>query len=111
MMVTALLAATVLLAQAAAANPPPAAPAPAPPVLISASRDKQPPQPNTVSPVVLHGDKKTAWDPNKIVCRNEPVLGSRMAVKRCTTVGQAEMAKFEAQQDLAKMQAKDGFHH
>ena len=95
-MITALLAATLMMAQAAAPQGSPAAPA------------------TTVSPVVLiapQPDKKKAQGPDTIVCRHEPVLGSRMAVKRCSTVGQMAMDKFEAQQNLTKMQTKDGFHH
>jgi hypothetical protein len=95
-MVTALIAAAFMLAQSTAPQGAPAAPA------------------NTVSPVVLiapQPDKKKAQGPDAIVCRNGPVLGSRMAVKRCSTVGQMAMDKFEAQQELTKMQTKDGYHH
>ena len=71
-------------------------------------------QPNTVSPVVISGAaeaaKRKAQDPNTVVCKNEPVLGSRMTVKKCATVGEMAMRKFEAQQDLAKIQARDGNH-
>ena len=98
-MVTALIAATLLMAHSTALQVAPAA---------------NPPPPSTVSPVVLigpHPDKKKAQGVDAVVCRNEPVLGSRMAVKRCSTVGQMAMDKFEAQQGLAKAQAKDGYHH
>lgn len=94
-MVIALIAATLTMAHSTAFQVSPAAP------------------PNTVSPVVLIApkpDKKHAQGPDTVVCRNEPVLGSRMSVKRCSTVGQMAMDKFEAQQDLAKAQAKDGYH-
>jgi hypothetical protein len=68
----------------------------------------------SVSPVVVRPEpeaaKRAAYDPNKVVCKNEPVLGSRMSVKRCATVGDMAMQKFEAQQDLAKMQNRDGNH-
>ena len=98
-MITALIAATLMLAQAAALQAP--------------SAPDQPP-PSTVSPVVLiapQPEKKKARGPDTIVCRNEAVLGSRMGVKRCSTVGQMAMDKFEAQEALTKMQAKDGYHH
>lgn len=98
-MVTALIAAAFMLANSTALQVSPAA--------------TQPPA-NTVSPVVLiapQPDKKKARGPDTVLCRNEPVLGSRMAVKRCSTVGQMAMDKFEAQQELTKMQTKDGYHH
>ena len=97
-MVTALFAATLLMAYSTA---------------LQASPPAKPPGPNTVSPVVLispQKDKKPAGS-DALVCRNGPVLGSRMAVKRCSTVEQMAMDRFEAQQDLAKAQAKDGYHH
>ncbi|MGH6909004.1 MAG: hypothetical protein ACREE0_20180 [Phenylobacterium sp.] len=95
-MISALFAATLVLAQSTAPQVSPAAPA------------------NTVSPVVLiapQPDKRKDQGPDAVVCRHEPVLGSRMAVKRCSTIGQMAMDKIEAQQDLSKMQAKDGYHH
>lgn len=98
-MVTALIAATLMLAHSTA---------------FQVSPPANPPAPNTVSPVVLiapQPDKKKVQAANALVCRNEPVLGSRMAVKRCSTPEQMAMEKFEAQQDLAKAQAKDGYHH
>jgi len=85
-------------------------------LLAAAAVQAAPPaaQPNTVSPVVISREadaaKRKAQDPNTVVCRNEPVLGSRMSVKKCATVGQMAMQKFEAQQDLAKIQARDGAH-
>ena len=95
-MITALIAASLMMANSTAFQVAPAAP------------------PNTVSPVVLiapQPDKKQARAPDAVVCKTAPVLGSRMSVKRCSTVGQMAMDKFEAQQDLAKAQAKDGYHH
>ena len=97
-MVTALIAAALLMAHSTA---------------FQASPPAKPPEPNTVSPVVLISPQKDKQPkgPDAVVCRNEPVLGSRMAVKRCSTVEQMAMDRFEAQQDLAKAQAKDGYHH
>jgi len=78
----ALLAATVLLADAApAATPAPAAPA-----------------------AKAEGQKTAAADQNKLICKSEPVLGSRMPVKKCRTAGDAAAEKLQAQQELAKMQ-------
>lgn len=79
-MIVALLAATVLLADAApAATPTPAAPA---------KTDVQ----------------KTADANNKLICKSEPVLGSRMPVKKCRTAGDAAAEKLQAQQELNRMQ-------
>ena len=90
-MITALIAASLMMANSTAFQVAPAAP------------------PNTVSPVVLiapQSDKKKAQGPNALICRNEPVLGSRMSVKRCSTVGQMAMDKFEAQQAKAPGQRR-----
>jgi len=78
-MIVALLAATVLLADAA----PAATPAPA------AKTEVQ---------------KAAAADQNKLICKSEPVLGSRMPVKKCRTVGDAAAEKLQAQQELNRMQ-------
>ena len=81
-MIVALFAATVFLAEgttAAPANPP----APA------AAADAK---------------KKAEADPNKLVCHSEPVLGSRMPVKRCTTAAQAAEDKRAAREELEKVQ-------
>ena len=71
-------------------------------------------QPNTVSPVVISREadeaKRRAQDPNTVVCKTEPVLGSRMPKKKCATVGQMAMQKFEAQQELEKIQRRDESH-
>jgi hypothetical protein len=95
-MIAALLAATILMANSSAFQA-------TPPSIM----------PSTVSPVVVSPDsrKQKVQDADAVVCRNEPVLGSRMSVKRCATPRQMAMEKFEAQQDLSKAQAKDGYHH
>ena len=41
---------------------------------------------------------------NELTCRSEPVLGSRMPVRKCRTAAQAEQEKADAQADLAKAQ-------
>ena len=41
---------------------------------------------------------------NEMTCKSEPVLGSRMPVRKCRTVAQAEQEKADAQADLAKAQ-------
>ena len=82
-MIVALLAATILMADAAPAATPTAASA----AKVSTTATAQ----------------KTA-DSNKLVCKSEPVLGSRMPVKKCRTVGDAAAEKLEAQQALERMQ-------
>jgi hypothetical protein len=82
-MIVALLAATILMADAAPAATPTPVDAKAAPAAV----------------------KKTSND--QLVCRSEPVLGSRMPVKKCRTAGDAAMEKLEAQQNLAKMQGNN----
>ena len=88
-MIVALLAATVLLADvtpaATAATAAPAAKA----------------QATTA--------QKTADANAKLVCKSEPVLGSRMPVKKCRTVGDAAAEKIEAQQALERMQGDNAY--
>jgi len=83
-MIVALLAATVLLADVT----PAAAPANAAPAAKA--------QPTT--------GQKTADANSKLICKSEPVLGSRMPVKKCRTAGDAAAEKIEAQQALERMQ-------
>jgi hypothetical protein len=76
-MIVALLAATVLMADATTAasqSPPPAAAA------------------------------KKADDGQKMVCKTEQVLGSRLPVKKCRTAEQAAAEKQSAQDDLQRAQ-------
>jgi hypothetical protein len=94
-MISAVLAAAALLAEATTAPPPAPDPAAAKPAEA----------PNTVSPATALGAKsKAADDPNALVCKSEPVLGSRLTVKRCVTKGQADMQKLEDRQTLERMQ-------
>lgn len=48
--------------------------------------------------------QRIAENNNRLICKSEPVLGSRMPVKKCHTVGDAAQEKFEAQQALERMQ-------
>ena len=41
---------------------------------------------------------------NALICRNEPVLGSRLPTKRCRTTEQMAAQKQEDQANLEKMQ-------
>lgn len=47
---------------------------------------------------------KTKPSGNTLVCRNEPVLGSRLPTKRCRTTEQMAAQKQEDQANLEKMQ-------
>jgi hypothetical protein len=95
-MISAVLAALVLLADPAGAlQTAPDSPPAAKPATTT----------HTVSEATaVAGKAKAPDDPNAIVCRTEPVLGSRLTVKRCTTKGEAAMNKFEQRQELERMQ-------
>jgi hypothetical protein len=65
----------------------------------------------TVSEATAVADKgKVADDPLAIVCRSEPIVGSRLTVKRCTTKGEAAMNRFEQRQQLERMQGSTYQH-
>ncbi len=89
-MIVALLAATVLLADVTPAATPAAAPA-----------AKAAAAPTTA--------QKAADSNSKLVCKSEAVLGSRMPVKKCRTVGDAAAEKLEAQQALERMQGDNAY--
>jgi len=59
----------------------------------------------TVSSVVVPPQKKPKeQDANTLVCRNEPVMGSRMTVKRCSTKAEIDERRLHDRADLEKMQ-------
>ena len=95
-MISAVLAALALLASSADG--------------LQAAPDSSPPaKPATTSHTVseataVAGKAKAPDDPMAIVCHTEPVLGSRLTVKRCTTKGEAAMTKFQQRQELERMQ-------
>jgi len=67
--------------------------------------------PTTVSPATAVAPKaKAPDDPNKLVCKSEPVLGSRLSVKHCTTAGEAAVSKIEQRQELERMQGSTYQH-
>jgi hypothetical protein len=88
-MILAILAATVLMADSTTAMQTAPAPAGAQPPAAAATEQ-------TAKP------KKQAN--NTLVCRNEPVLGSRLPTKRCRTTEQMAAQKQEDQANLEKMQ-------
>jgi hypothetical protein len=95
-MISAVLAAFVLLANSAGG--------------LQATPDSSPAAkpattPRTVSEATaVAGKTKAPDDPLAIICHSEPVLGSRLTVKRCTTKGDAAMNKFQQRQELERMQ-------
>lgn len=88
-MIVALLAATVLLADVTPAS-----------TLAAASTAK------AAAPTTA---QKAADSNAKLVCKSEAVLGSRMPVKKCRTVGDAAAEKIEAQQALERMQGDNNY--
>jgi hypothetical protein len=98
-MISAVLAAMVLLAQATTGQPP---------VSDPSAAAKPAEAPNTVSPATAMGAKtKAPDDPNALVCKSEPVLGSRLSVKRCITKGEADIQRLQDRQDLERMQGRN----
>jgi hypothetical protein len=92
-MIGVLFASLVLFA---AADPPPAPVNPPP----TASK--------TVDPAVVQAKAKD--DPNKLVCKSELPVGSRLPVKKCMTQGEAAMRKLEDRQELERAQG-DTYRH
>jgi invasion protein IalB len=85
-MIAAILAVTVLFAQAAPTV------APAPPTGAA-------PAGSTVSPATVTGKKAAAVNPNEVVCRREPVLGSLFPKEVCATRQQlTERTRIDQQQ-------------
>ncbi|MFL5298544.1 MAG: hypothetical protein ACJ798_19365 [Phenylobacterium sp.] len=81
-MIVAMLAATVLLADSTAA--------------LQATATQ--PAATAAAPA------KKAGDQANLVCKSEPVLGSRMPVKRCRTSDQAKADKQAAREELERAQ-------
>jgi hypothetical protein len=87
-MIIALFAATVLMADSTTAmQTAPAAAGAQPPAAAATEQTAKP--------------KAQA---NALICRNEPVLGSRLPTKRCRTTEQMAAQKQEDQANLEKMQ-------
>ena len=84
-MIIALFAATVLMADSTTA-------------LQAATNAAQP------QAAAEQNAKPTKQGSNALVCRNEPVLGSRLPTKRCRTTEQMAAQKQEDQANLDKMQ-------
>lgn len=94
-MIVAMFAATVLLADTTAAlqsNPTTATPA------GPATAAAQP------------APKKQANNQADLICKSEPVLGSRMPVRKCRTSTQAAQDKLDAQADLERAQGAQAYN-
>ncbi|HEX4711751.1 hypothetical protein [Phenylobacterium sp.] len=101
-MISAILVAAMLLAGPATAVPSASGETPA---------AKPATTPGTVSEATGVASKtKAPDDRNAMVCKTEPVLGSRMTVKRCMTKGDMAMKQFEDRQTLERMQG-DTYRH
>jgi hypothetical protein len=87
-MILAMLAATVLLADSTTA-------------LQAAST---PATPATQATAAAQPAKKPAGSQADLICKSEPVLGSRMPVRKCHTSAQAQQDKLDAQADLERAQ-------
>ena len=84
-MIVAILAATMLLADSTTA-------------LQSTSTTAAPP------PAASQAAKKKAENQADLICKSEPVLGSRMPVRKCRTAAQAAQDKLDAQAELERAQ-------
>ena len=85
-MIVAMLAATVLLADSTTA--------------LQATGTTTAPTPAAASQPA----KKKAENQADLVCKSEPVLGSRMPVRKCRTSAQAAQDKLDAQAELDRAQ-------
>jgi hypothetical protein len=84
-MLIALFAATILMAESSPA--------------LQAATTTAPTQ-----PAVASGAKTGKDAGNVLICRNEPIVGSRLPTKRCRTKEQMAAQKQEDQMNLEKMQ-------
>lgn len=63
--------------------------------------DPQPATGSTATPAAAAPAKaEKANDPNKLVCKKEPVLGSRMPTRTCMTQGEWDMRKQEGRDQV-----------
>jgi hypothetical protein len=87
-MILAMLAATVLLADSTAALQATATPT----------------TPAAQATAAAQPAKKQAGNQADLICKSEPVLGSRMPVRKCRTSSQAAQDKLDAQAELERAQ-------
>lgn len=102
MMLSAMLAATMLLAQ----TTPNAAPAPAPSPGAPASPA------TTVSPATVTAPPKAGTiAADKLVCKEEPILGSRMTKKVCYQAKERALQLQDERQNLERIQDLSSHQH
>ena len=75
-------------------------------LLAAAGESAQPATPTTVTPVVATAAAKPAAKPrpDEMVCKREPVLGSRMKQRTCLTQADWDVRKADARADIEKAQ-------
>ena len=64
--------------------------------------------PTNVSAAQVQGDKKGSDDPNKTICKSQPIPGSRMAGRVCATRQEWERNEEASKQIIHDSQAKAG---
>ena len=68
-------------------------------------------QPASPAKAEAAAPEKTKDDSNTMVCHSEPVLGSRMPVKRCRTKGDMAAQKLEDRQAIERAQIRSDPGH
>jgi hypothetical protein len=90
-MFSAMAVAAMLLAETTPAAAPPAAAAPG----------------GAVSPAIVTAPAKAGTlEADKLICKNEPVMGSRMTKKVCYSAAEQAMQKQDQRMNLERMQAQ-----
>jgi hypothetical protein len=80
-------------------------------LLADTTAAAQPAQPAQPAKTEAAAPQKAKDDPNTMVCRSEPVLGSRMPVKRCRTKGDMAAQKLEDRQAIERAQIRSDPGH
>jgi hypothetical protein len=75
-------------------------------LLAAGAEPAKPAAPTTVAPVVATAPAKPAAKPrpDEMVCKREPVLGSRMKQRTCLTQADWDVLKADARADIEKVQ-------
>ena len=75
-------------------------------LLAAAAEPAKPATHTTVAPVVATAEPKPAAKPrpDEMVCKREPVLGSRMKQRTCLTQADWDVRKADARADIEKVQ-------
>jgi hypothetical protein len=75
-------------------------------VLLAAAAEPAQPASTTVAPVTATAAAKPATKPrpDEMVCKREPVLGSRMKQRTCLTQADWDVRKTDARAEMEKIQ-------